>query len=187
MFAMLNLTGQASAADAITECVGTLPDGTYKNVFVPEGASCLTSDGVIITGNFMATKSPGVISLIDTPVGHNLMVDGATTRVTIGSADCRVDPHVANNLKVTNSNNVAICEMTIDNNLMLTGNTGRIMVRDNTVCQNIRVVRNDVLGLRVLSNRYAIHLVTSPNEVANQELVLDNAAIDHKGCRDSIA
>ena len=116
------------------------------------------------------------------------MVDGATKRVSIGSEDCRVDPHVANNIKVTDSQNVSICEMSVDNNMMLTGNTGRIMVRDNTVCQNIRIVRNDLLAIHVMRNSYAMHLVTSPNTVVpGKEFIANNVAIEHKGCRAGIA
>lgn len=184
---LVALPGSATAAGANTECNGTLAPGTYKNVFVPEGADCITSDGVVITGNFMAKKSPGVIELIDTPVGHNLMVDGASDHVTIGTQGCVVDPHVGNNIKVTDSNDVAICQMSVDNNMMVTGNTGRVMVRDNLVCQNIRVVRNALVGLRVLRNGYAIHLVTDPNSVSKVTRIEDNVEIEHKGCRAMLA
>jgi len=173
--------GFASPATAVparnVECNGTLLAGTFRNVTVPEGASCTIGPDVTILGNFRATKSPGVIA-VNTNIGRNFMVAGATGSVRFGPDTCLVDPRVGNNLKIRNSNNVAVCEAYVENNLSVTGSTGRVMVRDNVVCNNLRVVRNDVLGLRVLRNRFVVNLDTEPNTVQNQTVVRDNVDLD---------
>jgi hypothetical protein len=98
--------------------------------------------------------------------------------VTVGSAECRVDPQTGNNLMVSNSKDVAICQMYVDNNLVLRGNTGRVMVRDNKVCTNIRVVDNDLLALRVRNNVYTVNFDLRRNTVAGKTLVQDNTEFD---------
>lgn len=162
--------GAADAAATITcdntadtALTGTL-DGT---VVVPAGADCFIENATI-TGAFRAIQSPGVVSLINTHVlaQGGIFVKGATRRVVIGSDGCRVDPYAGRNLKVFDSNNVAICDMGIRNNLMVKRNTGRIMVRDNYACNNLMVTDNDVLALRVLRNRYTRNLMIERNTVA---------------------
>ncbi len=177
---LLSATSPAGAVETIvcdntvdTPLTGVL-DGA---VVVPEDANCFIEDATI-TGAFRAIHSPGVVSLIDTHVlsQGGIFVKGATTRVTIGSEGCRVDPYAGRNLKVFDSRNVAICEMAVRNNLMVKRSTGRVMVRDNVVCNNLMVTDNDVLGLRVLNNRYTINLMIDRNTVANVTDVRDNVS-----------
>jgi hypothetical protein len=170
--------GPAGAASTIvcdntaaTALTGTL-DGT---VVVPAGANCFI-EGATITGAFRAIHSPGVVSLIDTHVlaKGGIFVKGATRRVTIGSDGCRVDPFAGRNLKVFDSNNVAICEMGIRNNLMVKRSTGRVMVRDNYACNNLMVTDNVVRGLRVFDNRFTRNLMIERNTVEKKTDVRDN-------------
>jgi hypothetical protein len=156
---------------AATALTGTL-DGT---VVVPKGANCFIEDATI-TGAFRAIHSPGVVSLIDTHVlaKGGIFVKGATRRVTIGSDGCRVDPFAGRNLKVFDSNNVAICEMGIRNNLMVKRSTGRVMVRDNHACNNLMVTDNVVRGLRVFDNRFTRNLMIERNTVERKTDVRDN-------------
>jgi hypothetical protein len=162
-------------------CTGTVTGGIYRHVFVPEFASCRLVDAAV-TGNLEATNTPSVVEVINTPVGHNLMVLGATGHVTVGGRDCQLDPTVGNNLMVKASRNVAICQMTVDNNLMVRDTTGRVMVRDNRVCGHIRVVRNDLIGLRVLRNAHAGHLVLRDNTVTQVRRVEDNLQVPRQVC-----
>ena len=123
------------------ECNGTYTGQTFKHVRVPEGATCILRDSTV-TGNVMA-KSPRTVKIIDTEVRRNIMVRGATHDVIIGNAGCRFDPLAGNNIKVTNSHNVAICWMTVKNNVTVRGNDGRITLMHNTIGRNIDVSRND--------------------------------------------
>lgn len=91
-----------------------------------------------------AKKAPGSVQILSSEVGHNIMIDGATGLVFIGVEGCKIDPHAGNNIKVTNSTgDILICEETIDNNLMLRGNSGAISVFRNTVGVNIQITHNE--------------------------------------------
>ena len=70
------------------------------------------------------------------------MVRKARGTVKIGAASCRLDPPAGNNIKVTRSHNVLICYMTVDNNIAVTRNDGRISLFHNDVGNNIKVTKN---------------------------------------------
>lgn len=176
--ALISLAGPASASETVvcdntadTALTGLL-DGT---VVAPEGADCFI-ENAIITGAFRAIHSPGVVSLINTNVlaKGGIFVKGATESVTIGTEGCLVDPYVGRNLKVFDSHNVAICEMSVRNNLMVKRSTGRVMVRDNIACNNLKVTDNTVLGLRVFDNGYTRNKMIRRNTVANKTIVQNN-------------
>jgi len=71
------------------------------------------------------------------------MIRGATGIVLIGNYGCGYDPKVGNNIKVRNSNNVLICQMSVDNDISVTGSHGRITIRDSVACDNITASFND--------------------------------------------
>ena len=135
------LTATSTAApDPIFECDGHYKDRTFKHVRVAEGDTCVLRDSTV-TGTFMA-RNPRTVKILDTEVRRNIMIRGATHDVVIGNAGCHFDPPAGNNIKVTNSHNVAICWMTVKNNVMVRGNDGRITLMHNTVGRNIDVSRN---------------------------------------------
>lgn len=181
IFPAIVLTGGWESAHAVGqqpfECNGTFTGQEFHNVVVLDGATCIIVDSVV-TGNIHTRGAPKVVKIIDTPVGHNIHVRNVSESVTVGSADCRVDPQTGNNLMVSNSKNVAICQMFIDNNLVLRGNTGRVMVRDNKVCTNIRVVDNDLIALRVKNNVYTVNFDLRRNAVAIKTVVQNNTEFD---------
>jgi hypothetical protein len=126
--------------DPIFDCDGTYVNRTFKHVRVPEGATCILRDSTV-TGNFRA-RGPRTVKIIDTEVRRNTMIRGATHDVVIGNAGCHEDPLAGNNIKVTKSHNVAICWMTVKNNVIVRGNDGRIGLGHNDVGRNIDVSRN---------------------------------------------
>jgi hypothetical protein len=158
-------------------CNGTFNGQTFRNVRIQAGATCIITNSTI-TGNVQGTGG-NVVRIINTDItGNGVNIRDVTGSVTIGSAGCAVDPFVNNNLMVTDSNNVAICEMSIENNLVLTGNTGRLMARDNIACNNIRIENNDVLGLRVLNNVFTVNFDVGSNQVQNNQRIEDNTQFD---------
>jgi len=176
--ALISLAGPASAGRTIVcdNTADTALTGVLKGaVVVPEGADCFIENATI-TGAFRAIHSPGVVSLINTHVlaQGGIFVKGATESVTIGTEGCAVDPYAGRNLKVFDSNNVAICEMSVRNNLMVKRSTGRVMVRDSIACNNLMVTDNQVLGLRVRDNGYTRNLMIRRNVVANVTDVQNN-------------
>jgi hypothetical protein len=155
-------------------CNGTFDGKTFRNVRIQDGATCIITNPTI-NGNVQGFGGD-VVRIINTDMfgGQGVNIRNVTESVTIGSPGCVVDPFVNNNLFVTGSNNVAICDMTIDNNLVLTGNTGRMMVRDNTVCNNIRIEENDLVSLRVLNNVFTVNFDVRSNQVENRTFIEDN-------------
>lgn len=115
--------------------------GRYASVRVPKGASCYLRNAVVL-GNLKALHQPVDVLVINTEVQRNIHIKGAQRDVKIGPADCRFDPLVGNNVKVTRSHNVAICFTSAENNITVTRNDGRIMLRDNRAGSNIKVIDN---------------------------------------------
>jgi hypothetical protein len=122
-------------------CDGTYTGQTFKNVRVRPGDTCVLKDSTV-TGNLMA-RDPRTVKVIDTEVGRNLKVRGATDFVKIGNAGCKLDPVVGNNIQVRESHNVLICYMTTKNNISVTGSDGRISLFHNNAGRHIAVSRND--------------------------------------------
>jgi hypothetical protein len=115
--------------------------GRYDHVVVPAGASCYM-DGAVVLGNFKALHGAVDVYLIDTRVDRNIHIIRAKRDVKIGPRHCKYDPHVGNNVIVTRSHNVAICFTRAENNIAVTRNDGRIILRDDHAGQDIRVVDN---------------------------------------------
>ena len=180
-FSVVAMLGVSTASAAPHQppklfCTGTYKDITVKSVTVPEFADC-TLVRVHVLGNVFAKNTPGDVRVLDSTVDHNIMVDGATGLVKIGSATCGVDPAAGNNIKVTNSNDVIVCFETVDNNLMVRGNHGRISIYRNTVGVNIQVTHNkhydgpfgvaphptDPDVIRVHHNTYGVNLFVKKN------------------------
>lgn len=138
-----------------------------------------------MTRNFKALHGARNVFIINTEVQRNIHVRGAERTVKIGPAGCRFDPPVGNNLKVTRSHNVLVCFTTVDNNIHITRNDGRITVRDSVAGQNIHVNNNlaynrkpgdgthpSVEAIRLLDNVAGRHIVVKRN--AGRPLVLRN-------------
>jgi len=139
---------------AVLQCDNTKDDpanGTYKMVIVKAGASCYLRNAEVL-GGVRAVHGAVNVDIINTNVGRNIFIQDATGDVRIGVAGCGFDPTVGNNIKVFDSHNVAICWMTVNNNIMVTGNDGRIQLRDNTAGNNIRVTNNLPLNLLPTDN-----------------------------------
>ena len=110
-------------------------------VRVLPGGSLITDD-TEIAGN-VHSRGAKTVQLIDTNVGHNIMVTNTVNRTIIGSEGCRVDPVSGNNIMVKNNGGgVAICFMTIGNNLHVTGAQKNVGVFNNAVDNNIHLRAN---------------------------------------------
>lgn len=142
---------QSAPVKNLRDCDGTY-SGTYRNVTVQEGGSCVLAAGATVVGGVHAKQ--GAANLyVYTDVGRNIMADGVTGTVFIGPEGCKYDPTVGNNIHVMKSHNVLICRVAVRNNIMVTGNDGRISVRDSTAGNNIHVDRN----LRCVSDGHVAH------------------------------
>ena len=176
----VTLVPAAPAAAAPFVCDNTADTPLTGNhprlqVIVEEGASCYIEDAVIFS---LQADHPENVSILGTSlehgVQHNVMIRGATGNVVIGNEGCAFDPKVGNNIVVRNSNNVLICQMSVDNNITVTGSHGRVTIRDSVACDNITASRNhayDVTdsthhnagAIRLLHLRAANHITAVDN------------------------
>jgi hypothetical protein len=140
--AVTSSDAKAATTGRPIQCDGVLNlgDAPKAKLVVASGASCTVVDSTI--KSLRARPGAVDVKVIDTEVTRNLMVRGATGTVHIGPAGCRYDPMVGNNVIVRNSHNVLICFTSVDNNIMVRNNDGRITVRDSSAGNNIMVNRN---------------------------------------------
>lgn len=96
-----------------------------------------------------------MIELIDTPVDHNLYIDGATRHVKIGSVGCRLDPTVANNLR-----------------------HGPHHGRRQRRVRQLQIPHNDVQALRVWRNRFGNQLRMQDNTVRPDRTFITGNTLD---------
>lgn len=129
----------AEAAPAKLVCDGVVNGGTYHSVTVPEGASCVLK-GVTVKHNVKALHAPRNVKVLDSNVGGNVHVKGATGTVHVGQAGCKYDPPVRVNVLVYDSHHVLVCYVSA-HNIQVKRNDGRVTVRDS-VAHRIDVSRN---------------------------------------------
>lgn len=172
----------AQAAPAV-DCTGTLT-GSYQAINVPDGASCfldgatvkrnvkigigssLRTDEASIGGNVMGDKAKTVL-IIDTPVYGQIHLTRTKGQITIGVEGCRTDPIADGNINLQrNYGPIAICQMTVKNNIILHNNRNRIGVFENRVGNNIQLIGNTGRAIRVWDNTMDNNLLVKNNKVA---------------------
>lgn len=157
-------------------CDGVLKlgDAPKAKLVVRKGDSCTVVDSTI--KSLRARPGSVDVRVYGTEVTRNLMVRGATGTVHIGPKGCRYDPVVGNNLVVRNSHNVLICFTSVDNNITVRNNDGRVTIRDSVAGNNLRANRNlayapkagdpktrKAAAIRLLRNQADNHIVARGN------------------------
>lgn len=130
----------AGAVKNLKHCDGVM-HGVYKNVTVQAGDSCTLAADATVLGNVHAKKGAKNL-IVHTEVAHNIQAMGVTGLVMVGPKGCGYDPRVGNNVHVSKSHNVLICQVSADNNIMVSTSDGRITVRDSSAVHNVKVNRN---------------------------------------------
>lgn len=188
-------TASPAMADSVRnlKCDGEYSSGTYRNVTVNPGASCVLDEGVTVVGGVHAKK--GAENLyVHVPVGRNIQAQGVTGTVMVGPKGCKYDPPVGNNVMVKDSHNVLLCFVSAKNNIAVTHSDGRISVRDSVAGNNIMVTGNrayvsdgaedhgrpDVI--RIFRNEYGNHLFHGKND---RTVFLSTVAQQKSGIMDS--
>lgn len=180
---LIATSAPSAPAKNLRDCDGTY-SGTYRNVTVQAGGTCiLTSKATIIGG--VHAKSGAANLIVHTAVARNIQAMGVTGTVLIGPDGCKFDPLVGNNVHVTKSHNVLLCEVSTKNNILVTDNDGRISVRDSVAGNNIHVDRNRSYvkdgaaghvragAIRLLRNTADNHIHVFHND-ASRVLILKN-------------
>lgn len=144
LMALLIPSAPAQATNPNYRCDNTAStpytvDDPSIHIRVGKGDSCYLDGATVHSVN---ARGGDNLYVIDTEVAHNLMATRFTQNVVIGTAGCKFDPHAGNNVKVVKSHNVAICWESVDNNIMVRQNDGRIRLAHNTAGNNIMVTGN---------------------------------------------
>ena len=107
-------------------CTGTLADGTYTNVTVPDGATCMLDGGVVVTQDLTVGKG-ATLTDNGATIGHDLKANGAAG-ITISGGS------VGHDLAVQKSTGgVSIDGLSVGHDLKVEGNAGPTDVSNNTV------------------------------------------------------
>lgn len=113
-------------------CKGSITGGTYANVRVPRGQTCILQDAHV-KGD-VTTRGARNVYLFDTTVVGDVRLRGVSSDVVFGDrVGCRFDPVVGGSILVTNSHNVLVCQATVGRNVEIVGSTGMVTVRDSAV------------------------------------------------------
>jgi hypothetical protein len=175
--------GQSGSGSPSTECTTTIYGGTYHGIEVPDGATCAML-GVNVTHSVRVGAGSRLI-ITDSEIGQHIMGQGArsvrvidtnvygqihlwetTHSITIGTDGCAVDPIADGNIHLhANLGTIAICQMTIRNNLLLQNNKNRIGVYENRVGNNIQLSGNSGPGIQVRLNTVRGNIHASQNDV----------------------
>lgn len=126
----IGVVHSANAAPNKLVCTGKVIGGAYHSVTVPEGESC-TLIRVTVRHNVKALHSPHDVKVLNSVVGGNVHVNGATGLTHVGQRFCKHDPPVRGNVLVYNSHEVLICYVD-GHNIQVRRSDGRITLRDNT-------------------------------------------------------
>lgn len=138
-------------APKTTVCTGVIDDAVLNNVVIPKGKSCTLVD-TYINGSVNTFKGRN-LTMADVTVRGNVNVKHLTGDFVFGAkgSACRYDPMVGGSIVVNNSHNVLICEASVCKDVVLSGNDGRITVRESTarrfvVTDNNKFVKDGKAG-----------------------------------------
>lgn len=116
-------------------CIGWLPDGTYTDVTVPDGATCMLDAGDNITHDLKVGKGS---TLIDNgaPIGHDLQANNSASVLINGGS-------IGHDVQVQNATGAVTVEgVSIGHDLQVQNNTGGVTVDGNTVAHDLQVQNN---------------------------------------------
>jgi hypothetical protein len=154
-----------------TDCTTTLGAVTIGNVVVPDGATCtmngttvtgsikigagssLFTTGSTVGGNVQGTDGPNTVKILDTDVAQSVHIEQATGRITIGDAGCAIDPVVGIDVNLQNNHGlIALCYLTVGNNMILQGNARTLGIFHNAIGNNLIVQDNASVYIRMRYN-----------------------------------
>jgi hypothetical protein len=154
-----------------TDCSTTINAGVLDNVVVPDGATCtlngtnvtgsikvgtgssLFTNAATVGGNVQGTDAPQTVIMLDTNIGQSVHIEQAVGRITIGNAGCAVDPIVGIDVHLANNHGlIALCYLSVGNNMILQGNTRTMGIFHNDIGNNLIVQENTGRYVRIRFN-----------------------------------
>lgn len=173
-------TPRFAASPGNTRCVGTLPPGTYQNVTVPEGETCLLEHS-IVEGNVTAREGSR-LTLFNVRVGEN--VHGLKPAVVHVSAFPIGSGSVGGNIHIQSAESPnALFSVYINQIEVMRGN---IHLEKNNA-GGIEVSNNSVLlgSVLIQGNDAAFFNTIQDNRIAVNLIVMDNGGPAPKSVRNN--
>lgn len=173
------------AAAAPTQCIGTLPPGTYDAITVPAGQGCGPVFNLTVTGN-VVVEANAALFLFSSSVGGNLVGQGAGA-VHLASST------VAGNITLDGTGptgqSVFMGLNLVGGNVSLTGTESFLVFNGNQVGRNLIVTDSANIdstqfgcGFFVDNNSVAGHLIIQDNTGPSCKQVVGNVASKQIHC-----
>ena len=170
----------SSRGDGNTRCVGTLPPGTYQNVTVPEGETCVIEHSTVL-GNVTA-RERSRLTMLNVHVGENVHGLKAAvvhmTAVPIGAGSVGANIHIQGAESPTTLFSVMVNSIEVlRGNIHVEGNNaGGIGVFNNSVMVgSILIMDNDAAIFNTIQdNRMGQHLIVMGNGGPGPKAVNNN-------------
>jgi len=126
-----------------TTCTGTISSGTFKNIVVPSGESCVLLGSVVVNGNFRA-EGASDIAISGTSIGGNVLIKGSTGGVSVIRAD------IGGHLQIERHSGIdciGLGSNTIGGNLKLHNNAGNGCINTglNIIAGNFQLTKNNII------------------------------------------
>jgi hypothetical protein len=105
----------------VVACTGTLAPGTYRDVVVPAGATCVLTAGVVI-GHDLRVQAAGALVDQGARVGNDLNSEGAASVILSGGASVGHDLHIAQTRGAPSGGANLLCNLSVGHNADLHDN-----------------------------------------------------------------
>ena len=144
-------------------CTGTLAAGTYNNVSVPANATCTFASGVTVQGN------------VTVAAGASLIADS-------------VFPTIDGSVLAANAAGVELLGATVEQNVVLTGTSGLVLVESVGIGGHLTVSYSTVGPVGITSNSVTGNVLVSSNTptvnfpAANSPVVANNTISGNLVC-----
>jgi hypothetical protein len=166
-----------AASPGNTRCVGTLPPGTYQNVTVPDGETCVLENSIVL-GNVTARegsrltlfnvrvdenvhglKAAVVHVFGGGSVGENIHIQGADSPNVLFSVFINQIHVMRGNihLEENNAGGIGVINNTVSlGNILIQGNDAAFFntIQDNRIGQNLIVMDNSGPGPKAVNNNF---------------------------------
>lgn len=160
-----SVTPRIAGVPRNTRCVGALPPGTYNDITVPEGETCVVENSIVL--GTVRAKEASRLTLFNVRVDENVLgLQAAAVHVYGGgSVTGNIDLRGANSPNELFSVFINQTEVKWGSILVLNNNAGGIGVINNSVLEGSVIIRN---------NNAAIFNTIQDNRIAQFLFVMDN-------------
>jgi len=174
LFASLGMVVAPSARAQVTSCSGVLTGSTiHRNVFVPDGATCLLHD-VTVVGNVLVGSNAALQLGADTNIGGNILADSCNYVEEVSLTGVAPQPIIiGGNLEINNctvggslgSSPGGFPSFTVRGNLSCENNGNACVLDGAEIGGNARFINDQAVN--VFNATIGSNLTVSDNRSAN--------------------